>query len=118
MSGLVSPGSEGSVPVAHVHGEIDLANARRMRDGVLELVAEEAPGLIVDLADVPYMDSAGIQALFDLVRHLRERDQVLALAVPTGSHLRRVLKITSFHEAAPICDTTGDAANHLLDPNP
>ena len=118
MSGLVTPGSEGPVPVAHVHGEIDLANARRMRDGVVELVAEDAPGLIVDLADVPYMDSAAIQALFELVRHLRERDQVLALAVPTGSHLRRVLKITSFHEAAPICDTTGDAADHLLGANP
>ena len=118
MSGLVAPGSEGPVPVARVHGEIDLANARRMRDGVLELVVDDAPGLIVDLTDVPYMDSAGIQALFELVRHVRERDQVLALAVPTGSHLRRILKIVSFHEAAPICDSASEAAKHLLDPNP
>ena len=116
MSELVTPAWEGSVPVALVHGEIDLANARRMRDAVIALVAEDAPGLIVDLADVPYLDSAGIQALFDVVRHLREREQVLAVVVPATSPLRRVLKITGFQEAAPICDSTSEAAKHLLEP--
>ena len=113
MSGLVTAATEGRVPVAHVHGEIDLSNARRMRDAVIEIVTDDAAGLIVDLADVPYLDSAAIQALFEVARRLRDSDQALVVTVPSGSPLRRLLKVTRFHEAATICDSIVAAAEHL-----
>lgn len=103
MSRLITPDLSGPVPVARVTGEIDLANAPRARDDLLAIAAD-ASGLVVDLSEVPYLDSAGVRILFHLARDLRQRDQTLAVTLPVGSPLRRVLKITSFHEVAAICD--------------
>jgi anti-anti-sigma factor len=105
VSKLVTPDLSGPVPVARVAGEIDIGNAARVREEVLELAIQNADGMVVDLAEVPYLDSAGVKVMFDLVRDLRRRDQALVVTVPIGSPLRRLLKITNFQEAAPICDS-------------
>jgi anti-anti-sigma factor len=112
MSRLITPDLSGPVPVAVVTGEIDLANAPRASDDLLAIAAD-APGLVVDLTEVPYLDSAGVRVLFQLTRELRRRDQTLVVTLPVGSPLRRVLKITSFHEVAPVCDGL-DAALTLI----
>jgi len=114
MSELVTADTSGPVPVARIAGEIDLANAARVREDAVALAAD-APGLIVDLTTVSYLDSAGVRVLFQLARDLRQRDQSLLVIVPVGSPLRRVLKITSFHEVAPICDDI-EAAFKFLTP--
>jgi len=112
MSRLITPDLSGPVPVARVTGEIDLANATRARDDLLAIAAD-APALIVDLTEVPYLDSAGVRILFHVARDLRRRDQALVVTLAVGSPLRRVLKITSFHEVATLCDGL-DAAFDLL----
>lgn len=112
MRRLITPDRSGPVPVARVTGEIDLANAARARDDLLAIAAD-AEGLVVDLTAVPYLDSAGVRILFHLARDLRRRDQTLIVTLPVGSPLRRVLKITSFHEVASMCDSL-DAAFDLM----
>jgi anti-anti-sigma factor len=114
---VVSPDTSGPVPVARISGEIDLANASRMRDEVLALVVGQVAQLIVDVTDVSYLDSSGVKALFQLARDLRQRDQTLLVTVPVGSPIRRVLKITGLHEVAPMCDDL-DAAFNLVDQPP
>ncbi len=109
MSQLVTPDLSGPVPIARVAGEIDLANAARLRQELLALVVDEAGGLVVDFTVVPYADSSGIKVLFDLARDLRRQDLPLVVAVPVSSPLRRLLKITSFQEVASICDDTETA---------
>ena len=113
MSELVTADLSWSIPVARVAGEVDLANAPRLRRRLLELATEEAGGLIVDLTEVSYADSAGIKVLFDLARDMRQRDLSLAVSLPVSSPLRRLLKITNFQEVAPICDDA-DTAYELL----
>jgi anti-sigma B factor antagonist len=110
MRELVTPDLSGPVPVARVAGEVDLANATRLRQELLALATDAVDGLIVDVTDVPYADSAAIKVLFDLARDLRRRDQSLAVTVPVSSPLRRLLKITNFQEVAPICEDAGTAA--------
>jgi anti-anti-sigma factor len=44
-------------------GEIDLANAERLRKALAEL--RGAGPLVVDLQEVTYLDSAGVSAFFD-----------------------------------------------------
>ena len=116
MSDLVTPDTSGPVPVARITGEIDLANAPRLREEVLTIAAD-AEGLIVDLTDVSYLDSGGVKVLFQLARALRQREQSLVVTLPVGSPLRRVLKIASLHEVATICDDL-EAAFKLLVPRP
>jgi anti-anti-sigma factor len=117
MSQLVTPDLSGPIPVARVAGEVDLANAARLRQKLLALATEEAGGLIVDLTEVSYADSAGIKVLFDLARDIQRRDLSLVVTVPVSSPLRRLLKITNFQEVAPICEDA-ETAFELLAKGP
>lgn len=101
---MVTLDLSGPVPVARVAGEVDLANAAQLRRELAALASDAVDGMVVDVTDVSYADTAGIKVLFDLARDLRRRDQALAVAVPAASLLRRLLKITNFQEVAAICD--------------
>ena len=108
MSELVTPDPSGPVTVARVAGEIDLANAHRVRDELLAL-ADDDDGLVVDLAEVPYLDSSGVSVFFQLARILDERGQLLVVTVPAASPLCGLLRITALHEFAPLCNDLGAA---------
>jgi anti-anti-sigma factor len=79
--------------VAHVQGEIDLSNADVIGRWVLDHVSNEDLGLVIDLSEVQYVDSAGIAVMFDLSRRLGEHQQSLTLVVPEGSVIRRSLEL-------------------------
>lgn len=111
MSKLVTWDTSGRIPVARVAGEIDLANAAGVRDDILAVDIDDVNGLVVDLTEVSYLDSAGVSALFEVARRIRQRDQTLAVTLPVDSPLRRLLKITGFQQAAPICDSTEAAVD-------
>ena len=117
MRRLVTLDRSGTAPVARVAGEIDLANATRLRQELVALATDEHDWLVVDLTEVAYADSSGIKVLFDLARDLRRRSQSLAVTVPASSPLRRLLKITNFQEVAPICDDV-DTAVELIAKRP
>ena len=88
--------------VAHLGGEIDMTNAAHVRDELLASVPNDALALVIDLGGCRYLDSAGIEILFDLSRRLARRRQQLRLVVPPRSPLRRVLELTEVSSAAPI----------------
>jgi anti-anti-sigma factor len=115
MGRLVTLDRSAPVPVARVAGEIDLANATRLRQELLSLATDEDGWFVVDLTEVTYADSSGIKVLFDLARDLRRRSQSLAVTVPAGSPLRRLLKITNFQEVAPICDDVETAVELIAE---
>jgi anti-sigma B factor antagonist len=94
---------------AHLGGEIDMTNAGYVRDELLDSVPNEALVLVIDLHECRYLDSAGIEVLFDLARRLGRRRQKLRLVVPPNSPLVRVLELTEVGTAAPIHDTLDSA---------
>lgn len=105
----------GEVPVAAIDGEIDMGNAQDVRDSLLDAVTNHAPGLVVDLSGVTYLDSAGIHVVFDLARRLRARQQQLRVVVPSGAPIRRVLTLTNVPAVAPMHEQLEDALTGLAD---
>jgi anti-sigma B factor antagonist len=100
----------GGMLVAHLGGEIDMTNAGHVRDELLDSVPNEALVLVIDLHECRYLDSAGIEVLFDLARRLGRRRQQLRLVVPPDSPLVRVLELTEVGAAAPIHKKLDSAA--------
>jgi anti-anti-sigma factor len=90
------------VPVVRVRGEIDLSNA----DGVLTLIDgardDDAPGLVVDLHGLEYLDSAGVRLLFRASRTVREAGGRFVAVVPRDSPVRRVLDLAEASSAFPL----------------
>jgi anti-anti-sigma factor len=91
----------GAFPVARVQGEIDASNVDWLGSRLRGLLDNQAPGLIVDLADTTYLDSAGIALLFRLSTSLREHQQQLRLVVIDTSPIARMVSLTGLAESVP-----------------
>jgi anti-anti-sigma factor len=104
---------DGDVVVARLEGEIDLANTPAVSARILESVPNDAVGLVVDLTAVRYIDSVGVRMLFTLVRSLHAARQGMAIALPHGSPVRKLLKVTHLDEAAVFRDSVEDACAAL-----
>ena len=72
-----------------------------------------APGWCSTSPRPRYLDSAGVELLFDLARRLRTHRQRLRLVVPAEAPMRRVLDLCDIEEVAPM-DATVEAAVEVL----
>jgi anti-anti-sigma factor len=63
---------EGGVVTAEIKGEIDLHNSPELRDALLtQLIPHATKKLILNLAQVPYMDSSAIAVFVEALQKLR-----------------------------------------------
>jgi len=66
--------------LASIHGEIDLHNSPDLRGHLLRLLEGRQPTrLILNVADVPYMDSSAIAVLVETLQRLRKHGGKLCL---------------------------------------
>jgi anti-sigma B factor antagonist len=64
--------TEGNTVIASLHGEIDLHNSNELRDAMLSLISPTLPAkLVLNLGEVPYMDSSGIAVLVEALGRIR-----------------------------------------------
>jgi anti-sigma B factor antagonist len=82
--------------VLHPRGDVDHDSAPALT-GVLEDLEQPWQGLAVDLAGVPFMDSAGLHALLSLERGCRERGVPLTLT-GVGEQPGRLLELAGLAE--------------------
>jgi anti-anti-sigma factor len=71
-----------AVIYARLSGEVDMSNAEEFRADLSEMTPNHALGLVLDLSDVEYLDSAGIHVIHRLREALRARGQQLELIIP------------------------------------
>jgi anti-sigma B factor antagonist len=75
--------------VLQVTGEVDVYTAPELRERVVQLLADGAVHIIVDLRDVRFLDSTGLGTLVGALRRVRTQDGSLMLVTST----RRILEI-------------------------
>ncbi len=64
---------EDTTVVVAIRGEIDLHNSAGLRTDLLDFLAKTKPKkLILNLADVPYMDSSAIAVLVEALQKIRK----------------------------------------------
>jgi anti-sigma B factor antagonist len=88
--------------IAVIRGEIDLHNSPKLRIRLLHLLEENTPAkLILNLAEVPYMDSSGVAVLVEMLRRLRKTQGTVTLAV-LQPRVRGILEIAQLTTVFPI----------------
>jgi anti-anti-sigma factor len=105
---------EDDLRVVAVSGEVDVSNAGDLRSAALDGFANSAHGMILDLRELTYVDSAGIALVFEAAERLRRRGQELALVVKKGATFRRALEVTEIDAVAAILPTLEAARAHVL----
>lgn len=91
-------------------GELDAYTVTTFRESLGELANH--PQVVIDLSDVPFMDSAGLGALIGGIRRARENGGEVAVACRRPT-LTRLLHTTGFDRIVPVTETVEDAAAAL-----
>jgi anti-sigma B factor antagonist len=65
--------------------------------------------VIVDLSDVPFMDSSGLGVIVGCLKRLRESGGDLALVTMPGSPPSKLLSLTGLDRAIPTFESPDDA---------
>ncbi|MDP6493300.1 MAG: STAS domain-containing protein [Acidimicrobiales bacterium] len=107
----VEPG-EGYVLCRPV-GELDAYTVAQFREALTDLADQRY--VLIDLSEVPFMDSAGLGALIGGIRRARENDGDVAVACNRPA-LTRLLHTTGFDRIVPVCETVEEAVAALSDP--
>jgi anti-sigma B factor antagonist len=89
--------------VVHLVGELDLYNAPEMRTVLLELASEQPERLVIDLAEVDFVDSTALGVLIEARTTLANRQSFL-LASP-GLETHRALKISGLDQHLGVHDS-------------
>ena len=98
-----------AVPIGRIEGEIDISNADDVRDALEQLVGNAARGLVVDLSEVRYFDSAAVHLILRLASQLQKRRQQLHAVAPSDEAVRHVLLLMAVEKLVPLHPTI-DAA--------
>jgi anti-anti-sigma factor len=101
------------IPVASLHGEIDIVNAAEVRSKLLACTSNADPGLILDLSGVTYLDSRGIQLLLELAERMRMRHLQFRVVMPERSVVKRILLLTHVDHVVPIDETVDEALGRM-----
>ena len=94
--------------VVTVHGDLDLHSADELGDRLVEAVEDGASSVVVDLADVDFVDSQGLGALLRGTRRLGGEGGRFRLVVPTP-RVRRIFEITALDRVFPLDESREQA---------
>ncbi|MHC4561647.1 MAG: STAS domain-containing protein [Planctomycetota bacterium] len=94
--------------VVDVAGEIDLAHSNRFQSDLDNILADKPERLILNLADVSYMDSSGIASLVKMLSRIKVMGASLHL-VGMNDRVRSLIEITRLDQVFEIHSTCDEA---------
>ena len=99
---------EPDITVIKLFGDLDAAEMSATRELLLGEVVLPNRAVLVDLSEVPFIDSSGISLLVSANREAETSSGHLALVAPTDA-VREVLELERTAPALRIADDVGDA---------
>jgi anti-sigma B factor antagonist len=102
---------DGAVTVASLTGEIDASTAPAIQQHLNPLVVPGA-NVVLDLADVPYMSSAGLRLLLSIYRQITGAGGKIALAAVVDE-IKDTMSVTGFLKFFVVHDTVAEAVASL-----
>jgi anti-sigma B factor antagonist len=95
--------------VISLNGTLNARSADQVKDAFREVVGKGIRQVILNLADVPFIDSSGLAALVSGLKTLNEKDGSLKLAA-LQSQADLLFKLTMFDKVFEIFDDVDSAA--------
>lgn len=89
-----------------VHGDVDLKTARSFRSALDEAAQDGKERLIVDMSEVPFMDSSGLAALIGAQKAFRTKTRMIVVC---PENLRRIFEVTRLDSIVTIVGSLPEA---------
>ncbi len=96
------------IPVLDVVGEIDIYTTPRFKEAVSEAIDQNKPAIVINMAQVTYMDSSGFGTLLSATKRLRPLDGALYLS-GCNEAIQRMLQITRLNTIFGVYTTEEEA---------
>lgn len=90
----------GAAIIVHVRGDLDATSAGALRSALAEAAEAGEPLLLVDMADVDFLDSAGLAVLVGVARTLRPDRRLALYDVPP--RMQRMLSVAGINQVLQI----------------
>ena len=95
--------------ILRVNGEVDLVNAHELA-AAMASAADGEGELVVDLREVPFMDSTGLKVILIASRDLTSS---LAVVCSSGSAVRRLLDLAGVADRVPSFESEEEALDAI-----
>jgi anti-sigma B factor antagonist len=106
---ISSAQKDGDALILTLRGEIDLHNSPELRTDLLGLLGAQRPGrLILDLAQVPYMDSSALAVYVEALKQMRQRGGKIFLC-GLQPRVKGLLEIARLTTVFVICGDVSEA---------
>lgn len=93
-----------------LRGDIDFSCSANLRGELTEILDTKVDRLVIDLAEVSYMDSSGVAVLVEALRKQHGNGGKLVLC-KLQQRVRDIFEISRLHTLFAITDSAEDAAN-------
>ena len=77
--------------IVQIYGDVDLKTAKSFRSALDEAAQDGKPRLIVDMSEVPFMDSSGLAALIGAQKAFRATTRMIVVC---PENLQRIFQVT------------------------
>jgi anti-sigma B factor antagonist len=107
MQFTLEPAGEDTT-VIRPHGRLNMVTAPSLKEIVTTAIETGTPRIIIDLADVDFMDSSGLGALVSVLKSARQAGGDLRISSPSDQ-VRMVLTLTNLDRVLALYDTVEEA---------
>ncbi|SDK04467.1 anti-anti-sigma factor [Lentzea albidocapillata subsp. violacea] len=90
-------------------GEIDGDTIRLLDDAAAKAIESASALVVVDLTDVTFIGSTGLNELLAVTEECRARELTLVIAAPPGSVARRIVEISGLWDHLAVADSVSEA---------
>lgn len=97
------------VVVIAPHERIDAFSAPGLRERLEALAGDGLTQFVIDLTDVPFLDSAGLAALVSLLKRARGAGGDVKLVWPREEAAKRIFRLTRFDQVFEMADSVPGA---------
>ena len=107
----VTEGRAGGATILRIVGRVDSSVSKPLEERVQELITRDA-NIVVDLAGMSYVSSAGLRSFIVLAKHARARQRAIALAAMQDD-VSEIFEISGLLELFTVHDTVEAAVAAL-----
>jgi anti-anti-sigma factor len=99
----VTVSSDGDKATVALRGELDLSGVDRARDAIAEAEATGATLLVLDLSQLDFIDSTGLEVMLRAARRAHDSGRRLIVARPSR-YVRRLLEMTAIDQSLDVVE--------------
>lgn len=99
----VTVSSDGDKATVALRGELDLSGVDRARQAIEEAESAEAQLLVLDMSELEFIDSTGLEVMLRAARRAHDSGRRLVVARPSR-YVRRLLEMTAIDQSLDIVE--------------